>query len=152
MKLFLFCLSVAVLAPFPAADPLDELIPAYEAYVREASPDEAAREEGRSPARWGDLRPESIAAEAEKARALLADIEAAETDRDIDKAILIRLLQGDLMGADFDTARIPFTGDWGFQAEPIFAALRMKVTNVESGEAWAARLNDVPRYFAEKGS
>lgn len=149
MKHFLFALSAVFVAPAAAADPLDELVPAYESYVRDTSPDEAARHAGKKPSSWGDVRPDAVAAQADMARDLLAAIESAGTGRHIDQAILTRLLEADLMAAEFDTARIPFTGDWGFQAEPIFAALRQDISSVEDGEAWIARLNDVPRYFAE---
>ena len=153
MKPFLFALAAgaltAVLAQGAAADPLDALIPAYESYVDAVSPEDAAREENRAPDRWADVRPASIAAQTDAARALLKDVQKAETEHVIDQAILIRLLKSDINWAETDSARIPFTGDWGFQAEPVFAAMRTDIDSVESAEAWIARLNDVPRYFAE---
>ena len=149
MKPFLFALAIGALAHSAAADRLDTLIPAYETYVETASPEDAAREENRAPDRWADVKPATIAAQAEAARALLKDVQKAETEHVIDQAILIRLLKSDIMWAETDSARIPFTGDWGFQAEPVFAAMRTDLDSVEAAEAWIARLNDVPRYFAE---
>ncbi|KCZ56206.1 hypothetical protein HY29_09130 [Hyphomonas beringensis] len=137
------------MVPMAVADPLDELIPAYEAHVKSASPEAAAGDLDQSPHQWSDVSPEAIARHADEARALLEKVQNAETDRVIDQAILERLLQSELMDADYDTARIPFTGDWGFQAQPIFAAMRETVTNEQEGQAWIDRLNDTERYFEQ---
>ncbi|MAN45239.1 MAG: DUF885 domain-containing protein [Alphaproteobacteria bacterium] len=149
MKLFLCALSVAIMAPLAAADPLDELIPAYEAHVKSASPEAAAGDLDESPHQWSDVSPQAVSDYAEEARALLEKVQNAKTDRVIDQAILERLLQSELMEADYDTARIPFTGDWGFQAQPIFAAMRETITTVQEGQAWIDRLNDTDRYFEQ---
>ena len=144
--LTLFFLAFSAVAQ---ADPLDPLVAAYEAHVRQADPDEAA-ESTRSAARsWRDVSPEAVAARAARASRLLAEIEQAESARSIDKAILTRLLTDEINDFRHDSARIPFTGDWGFQAEPVFAAMRLRLRSEEDAEAWIARLNDVPRYFAQ---
>jgi len=137
------------MAPLAAADPLDELIPAYEAHVKSASPEAAAGDLDESPHQWSDVSPQAVSDYAEEARALLEKVQNAKTDRVIDQAILERLLQSELMEADYDTARIPFTGDWGFQAQPIFAAMRETITTVQEGQAWIDRLNDTDRYFEQ---
>ena len=149
LKRFLWVVALFLFAPVALADPMDELIAEYEAYVRDASPAEAARAAGSAPSAWGTVTPEAIAERAARATALRDEIAALETDRTTDQAILMRLLTGDIDDARFDAARIPFTGDWGFQAEPIFAAMQTTITNEAEGDAWIARLNDVPRYFAE---
>jgi uncharacterized protein (DUF885 family) len=133
----------------PAVDPLDSLVGEYEAYVREVNPEQAARDEGRIARQWRNVSPDALAAQAAAAESLIQRIDAAETARSVDKAILKRLLRSDLDDAQYDAARIPFTGDWGFQAEPIFAAMQTTLDSQEDAEAWIARLNDVPRYFAE---
>ena len=104
---------------------------------------------GKPPSAWGKVSPEAVAERAARAEALRDAIAALETDRTTDQAILERLLAGDIDDARYDAARIPFTGDWGFQAEPIFAAMQTKITTEAEGDAWISRLNDVPRYFAE---
>lgn len=147
MKPFLFAVAFGVLAGGAVADPLDQLVPLYEAYADAHSPEGAARKAGTAPDRWSDVRPEAIAAQAEAARALLEDVQKAETGRAIDQTILIRLLNSDIMWAETDSARIPFVGDWGFQAEPVFAAMRTNLDSEAAADAWIARLNDVPRYF-----
>jgi uncharacterized protein (DUF885 family) len=144
-------LAAGILAlSMPAfADPLDPLVEAYETYVMAADPAEAARAAGAAPTGWGHVRPRDIAARAETARALLDEIESADTARTVDAAILKRLLADEISADELDTARIPFTGDWGFQAAPVFAALRLRLRTEDEAEAWVQRLNDVPRYFAE---
>ena len=149
LKRFLWVAALFLIAPPAIADPMDDLIAEYEAYVRDVSPSEAARDAGTAPASWGDVTPEAITERAARALVLRDAIEALETDRTTDQAILERLLTVDIDDARFDAARIPFTGDWGFQAEPIFAAMQTSITNEEEGQAWIGRLNDVPRYFAE---
>ncbi|HBF91098.1 MAG TPA: DUF885 domain-containing protein [Hyphomonas atlantica] len=149
MKPFLFAVAFGGLASVAVADPLDTLVPEYEAYVDANSPEGAARTAGLAPDRWSDVTPEAIAEQADAARALLEEVQKAETEREIDQAILIRLLDSDIVWAETDSARIPFVGDWGFQAEPVFAALRVNLDSEAAAEAWIARLNDVPRYFDE---
>jgi uncharacterized protein (DUF885 family) len=149
LKRFLWVVALFLIAPAAIADPMDDLIAEYEAYVRDVSPSEAARDAGTSPSSWGDVTPEAITERAARAQALRDAVEALETDRTTDQAILERLLAVDIDDARFDATRIPFTGDWGFQAEPIFAAMQTTITNEEEGQAWIDRLNDVPRYFAE---
>ncbi|MBY9066325.1 DUF885 domain-containing protein [Hyphomonas sp. WL0036] len=117
--------------------------------MRQSDPDQAAHSADLEPRHWRDVAPETIAVRAGAARTLLAKVEAAETERKVDKAILTRLLNDEINDFRFDSARIPFTGDWGFQAEPLFAAMRLRIRTVEEAEAWIARLNDVPRYFAQ---
>ena len=147
--LALFLLSLAPVALAAPADPLDALVTAYESHIRAGDPDQAADAGADLPRQWRDVSPEAVVARAARAQALLAEIEAAETARRLDQAILTRLLTDELREVTFDSARIPFTGDWGFQAEPVFAAMRLRVRTAAEAEAWIARLNDVPRYFAQ---
>jgi uncharacterized protein (DUF885 family) len=149
MRLAVVAIGMMALAPLAAADPLDALIEAYAGHVAAGDPVEAARAAGAAPAMWGRVRPRDVAERAAKARALLDEIEASGTARTTDAAILTRLLTEDIRAEAFDTARIPFTGDWGFQAEPLFAALPLRLRSEADAEAWIQRLNDVPRYFAE---
>ncbi|ABI75550.1 conserved hypothetical protein [Hyphomonas neptunium ATCC 15444] len=117
--------------------------------MRLSDPAQARDMGDEAPRRWRDVSPGAVAARAERAAGLLAEIEAAETVRQVDQAILARLLTDELAEYHYDSARIPFTGDWGFQAEPVFAAMRLRLRTADEAEAWIARLNDVPRYFAQ---
>ncbi|MFN3912602.1 DUF885 domain-containing protein [Hyphomonas sp.] len=149
MKPFVLLAGLVALSSAALADPLDPLIADYESFVAAGDPGEAARAAGLAPSGWGHVRRPDIAARAAKARALLDEIEAAETARTVDAAILKRLLAEEISSETFDTARIPFTGDWGFQAAPVFAAMRLRIESEADADAWIQRLNDVPRYFAE---
>ncbi|HAY08228.1 MAG TPA: DUF885 domain-containing protein [Hyphomonas sp.] len=149
MKLGILAACILAAAPAAAADPLDPLIAAYQAYIEAGDPGEAARSAGAAPRTWGSVRLPDINARADQARALLAEIEASDSQRAVDIAILERLLKEDIISAELDMARIPFTGDWGFQAAPVFAAIRARLKSVDDAEAWVQRLDDVPRYFAE---
>lgn len=149
MKLTVLTAGILALSMPAFADPLDPLIEAYETYVMDTDPAEAARAAGTAPTVWGQVRPRDMAVRAQTARALLDEIEAADTARTVDAAILKRLLVEEIRADELDTARIPFTGDWGFQAAPLFAALRLRLKTEEEATAWVQRLNDVPRYFTE---
>lgn len=149
MKLAALTGITLLFAPVVAADPLLPLIERYEAFAEEQNPERAAQARGEAPRSWPDLSLEASAARDAEAAALLGAIRGVETSRTIDRAILIRLLENARLEQAYDLGRIPFTGDWGFQSEPVFAALRLRLRSVEEAEAWIARLNDVPRYFAE---
>jgi uncharacterized protein (DUF885 family) len=155
MKHFLLGLAIAASAPFAvaqapmSADPLDTLVVAYEAFEQETNPDTAARLRGQLPRQWQDVRPEAVTERANRAAALIRRIKSTPTRRTVDQQILLRLLQVHVDAAAHDAARIPFTGDWGFQAEPLFAAMQTRLVTVQDAEAWIARLEDVPRYFED---
>lgn len=136
--------------PFAAlADPLDRLVSAYEMHVRQSDPDQGAGAEEGGPRSWRDVSQQSLGRRNARAVSLLSEVEAAQTRRWIDQAILTRLLRDEIRQYRQDAARIPFTGDWGFQAEPVFAAMRLRLRTEAEAEAWIARLKDVPRYFAQ---
>lgn len=131
------------------ADPLDQYVVAFETYQRDGDPSEDARANDRSPNQWGKVTPEYVEARAAIASDLLLNIQNTDTSRSIDKAIMEQLLHTDIDAYIHDLARIPFTGDWGFHAEPVFAAMQTRLQTVEEANAWIARLDDVPRYFDE---
>ncbi len=149
MKRCVLAAGFLAVAPLAQADPLDGLIARYQSFVEAVDPDEAARSAGAAPTSWGRVRPRDIAERAASARALLDAISVSGTARTVDAAILKRLLEEEVRAETFDTARIPFTGDWGFQAAPVFAAMRLRLKTEADAEAWIRRLNDVPRFFAE---
>ena len=152
MKLAVLAVLIALLSPVALAAPgdkLDALVAAYETHVRQGNPDQAGETGAELARQWRDVSPGALAVRAARAERLLADVEAAETARNLDQAILARLLRDELSDYRTDSARIPFTGDWGFQAEPVFAAMRLRLRTAQEAEAWIARLDDVPRYFAQ---
>lgn len=129
------------------ADSLQAIAEAYEALTLSADPAEAAREENRAPREWADITPEHIEALARQAHSLQARLNGLEDQSSPEWKILSHLLSGYIAEAEFDTARMPFNGDWGFQAEPLFAARQVRIGDEDDAEAWIARINDIPRYF-----
>ncbi|MEM0985985.1 MAG: DUF885 domain-containing protein [Pseudomonadota bacterium] len=158
MRLFLivFLLTATFVSPTKAqAEPqtnvpsLANIIERYIAYEINGDPARAADEDDRAPDRWRDVSPETLATRAEEAKSLREALDRVPEGNAIDQAILAALLDFDIVSAKHDLARIPFTGDYGFHAEPVFAALQTRVQSIEDAEAWISRLNDVPRYFDE---
>ncbi len=142
-----------VLLLFPpalTAQSLPDLIDQYETFNREGDPDEAARARGDDPRTWPTVTPEYIESRAEQAAEMLNALDALEQAAEgPETAILRHLLQASVDAHRYDTARIPFTGDWGFFAAPAYTAMRTRLTTKESAEAWIARINDLPRFFEE---
>lgn len=139
---------MAILLPFAAAaEPLDDVIAAYESFSAAHDPELAARASGTAPRRWPDVTPEAVATRAIEAGQLLKRLDAVDETSATNAVILRRLISDHVHASTFDTARIPFTGDWGFQAEPLFAALSLRFKSEADAEAWIVRLDDVPRYF-----
>lgn len=136
--------------PMLAAQSLPELIDQYEAFNRDGDPDEAARAKGLDARTWPTVTPDFVAARAAQAAEMLAALEALDASAGGPEAAILRhLLQASVDAHRYDTARIPFTGDWGFFAAPAYTAMRTRLTTRESAEAWIARINDLPRFFDE---
>jgi len=150
-----FIVAFAILAaPLAVAedqpDAFASIIEQYEAFARADDPDGAARAEGEKPRHWGQVTPQHVSAHADRARALMQAIEALpDESHGPETAILRQLLQAAIDADTHDTARLPFTGDWGFFSAPHFTARQTRLQNTQDAEAWIARLNDVPRYFAD---
>ena len=126
---------------------LDRVISEYESLVLSGDPGARARIENRAPRRWPDVSHTRIARIASRARELKLELRALGDPASADARILDHLLDEMIMADTFDTARIPFTGDWGFHAEPFFAASNLRLQTAEDAEAWIARLNELPHYF-----
>lgn len=151
-------LSLAAAAPAASHSPpqeaarnatLEQLVIEYEALVRAIDPAEAARAQNRAPDRWADISPERIARTARQARSLRGRLRRIEDQSTPEWKILSHLLDRMVSAGRFDTARVPFNGDWGFQAEPLFAARQLRIENEDDAAAWVERLEDLPRYFSD---
>lgn len=143
--------ALLLASPAAMAQSLAELIDQYETFNREGDPDEAARAEGVEARTWTTVTPQFVESRAEQAAEMLAALNALETsEAGPETAILNHLLQASVDAHRYDTARIPFTGDWGFFAAPPFTAMRTRLTTRADAEAWTARVNDLPRFFDEQ--
>ncbi|MCR9079368.1 MAG: DUF885 domain-containing protein [Hyphomonadaceae bacterium] len=146
-------IGIALLLASPVAmtQSLAELIDQYETFNREGDPDEAARAAGVEARTWATVTPDYVEERAEQAAEMLAALNALETaEAGPETAILNHLLQASVDAHRYDTARIPFTGDWGFFAAPAYTAMRTRLTTRADAEAWTARVNDLPRFFDEQ--
>ena len=143
------CFASAQTEPAESARPagIQPLIEAYEALLRSADPEEAARAQDRAPREWSDISPQEISRMAREARALKRQLLRLDDASSPEAKILTHLLDRLIAADEFDTARLPFNGDWGFQAEPLFVARQLRIANEADAEAWIARLEDLPRYF-----
>lgn len=143
------CFASAQTEPAERARPagIQPLIEAYEALLRSADPEEAARAQDRAPREWSDISPQEISRMAREARALKRQLLRLDDPSSPEAKILTHLLDRLIAADEFDTARLPFNGDWGFQAEPLFVARQLRIANEADAEAWIARLEDLPRYF-----
>ncbi|MEQ9314968.1 MAG: DUF885 domain-containing protein, partial [Henriciella sp.] len=129
------------------ASSLSAIVDDYESLMIAASPSAEARAEERAPSRWSDVSPEYVKSLADQARLLKGRLSQLDEQTSPEWKILSHLLEQMIMDDQFDTARLPFVGDWGFHAEPFFAAKNLRIRTEEDAEAWIQRLNDVPRYF-----
>ena len=133
-----------------SAQSLDQIIDRYEAFDRAGDPEESARASGDAPRSWPVVTPNYVNARARSASQMLAALDAlGYTSEGPEVPILRHLLTAEINAETYDTARIPFTGDWGFFAVPPYTALRTRITTRAQAEAWIDRLNDVPRFFDE---
>ncbi len=132
-----------------APDGFDAFLADFETLEADADPSQAARRSGEAARRWLDVSLEAVSERAERAEALLTRLARLEPKSGVDAAIAAELLRGRIRAAEHDLARIPFTGDYGFHAEPVFTALRLAPADQSEAEAWIDRLRDVPRYFAQ---
>ena len=148
--IFLF-LAIILCQALPArANELADLIQRYERFHEQGSPEARARAALSEPNSWSDITPAYFARRAEQAETLLNQLQGlTDLTPGPERAILEHLLQAEINAHLYDQARIPFTGDWGFYSVPVNAAMRTRLTRSDKAEAWIARLNDVPRFFAD---
>lgn len=143
--------SCIIASPIATADEtLDDIIDRYEAFNSAGDPEENAEAQGKEPTVWNTVTPEYIAQRATEASEMLENLNSIEDlPTGPEAAILRHLLQSHIDAHAYDTARIPFVGDWGFFAEAPFTAMRTRANTRAKAEAWIERLNDLPRYFDE---
>ncbi|MGF1461653.1 MAG: DUF885 family protein [Maricaulaceae bacterium] len=102
--------------------------------------------------RLPDVRPETIAAQLDQAQAFLKRAMAIPT-RDLDaedqlnRDLLIWVLENRLARGAFDEARMPFVNDSGFHAQLLQLSSQTWPRDLRDAEAWLNRLLDAPRFF-----
>jgi uncharacterized protein (DUF885 family) len=148
-------MSVAIIAsPVTRADDIAAIVRDYDAYNRAQDPIRAAQRGDLAAARrWPD---DSPAAVTQRRQALLEfqhRLRAVEPaglgpDDALNRELLVERVDLALEGLGFDEERMPFISGDGFYTTPDYAALNTRISNEATAEAWIARLEALPAYFA----
>ena len=148
--------TVAVVVPtHPARAPLDALVSDYEAWNLAQSPISAGQNGDRDA--LSKLPDASLAADKDRQKALeafkarLNAISASSLDAEgqLNRAFLARIIDDQLTSLSFDTSRFAFTGDDGFHLLAPYLATVTPLNSVADAEAWIARLEALPKYYAD---
>ncbi|MEL6857212.1 MAG: DUF885 domain-containing protein [Pseudomonadota bacterium] len=142
--------AICFMPPVTTAETLSDVIEQYESFNRAGDPDEIAKARGEDASVWNQVAPDYIEARAEEAAEMLMHLNALPPSDGPEAAILRHLLQAHINADAYDTARVPFTGDWGFFSSPGYTALRTRITTRAQADAWLDRLGDIPRYFDDQ--
>jgi uncharacterized protein (DUF885 family) len=138
------------------ADDIGSVVRDYDAYLRTIDPVRAAERGDREAARrWPDNSPAAVAtrkAQLERFRARVKVLEGAPlTGEDaLNRALLRDRLALALEGLAFDEERIPFISGDGFYTTADYAALNTIISSAADAEAWLARLDALPGYYARE--
>ena len=145
----------AVQADPAAEQALAGVIQDYERLLREADPVTAGQDGDRAALRrLPDVRPETQRAERDRLAALgerLAAIDAAALSAPsaLNHRLLTRNVREAVEEAGFDFERIAFENDSGFHTLGDYLARTTTIASREDAEAWLARLQALPEYYAQ---
>jgi len=134
---------------------LSDLITAFEAYERAADPYAAGRAGDRAAARrLPDVSAKALAARTVQRQEFLSRAKsiASETLTGADRlnhALLIWTLERRIDEAAFGQERIPFSSDSGFFTLGSFLPRAQRFASLGDFENYLARLEDMPRFFAD---
>lgn len=147
----LFCVAFSFLVTLSvAADPaLEAVISDYEAMEEKYSTPKVEIRGRKVKTGWKDVSPEALAEEAAAKAALLSrlneiDRDALDEEEKLNLDILKVILNSAVTRAQFDEARLPFTGDWGFHSSITFDVSRERLTDKEGTEYLIQRIEAVP--------
>ncbi|MAK62863.1 MAG: DUF885 domain-containing protein [Ponticaulis sp.] len=156
MRSLLFSVFICGLAgcssvPTYARENLDEIIADYEALDVDIGDSDSVAEDEVSPD-WPDISLEyqaKMLAGLQRIQVRLNDVEGDELSEDdaLNLAILRTIVNDRVMLAEFDDMRIPFTGDWGFQANIVFDVSRTRIKTEADAEALIARILGIPDHL-----
>ena len=151
--LVLSTVSTQALAQDSAGDRLDALADEYYDYqLDQYGLSETASGSVRQGGRLATVTPEANQARAAQYQQYLARLQAIETtgfdETDKTNALVLRtLLEADIGDARFAEWEMPFDSDSNFWS---YLAGRSGFSTVDEYENYIARMNDIPRYFAEQ--
>lgn len=158
MRLILACLAL-IAAPIAAhADPAEDfaaLVADFEADRAEANVITRGRRGDLEAASvWPDM---SFDAMARRDRAMAAFLERLEgidpgalpSDQRASHAVLAYVLEGAAAIPASRSNLTPFSNDSGFHTRPDFVAMGTRLRSADEAEAWIARIEALPEYFAQ---
>ena len=157
MRAFLACLCL-IFTPSALADPAEDfaaLAADFEAHQAERDVITRGRRGDLDAAsRWPDASLDAIEAHDGAMAGFLErleqiDREALAADQAASYAVLAYLLESQAAIPASRTAMTPFTNDSGFHTRPDFVALGTRLRTVDAAEAWIARIQALPTYFAQ---
>jgi uncharacterized protein (DUF885 family) len=128
----------------------------YDAFARAQDPVRAAqRGDPEAARRWPENSPAAVAARRdaliEFQRRLQAVPAAGLADEDaLNRGLLLDRTASALEGLGFDEERIPFISGDGFYTTADYAALNTRLLDEASAEAWIARLQALPAFYARE--
>lgn len=131
------------------------LVEDFEAFELANNPGRRARQGDLDAARiWPDVSPEALTAQAAQEAAFLARVEAIDaealTGQDrVSHAVLDYLLRYRVELEPFAGVRAPFTSDSGFFSAPTYSAASARPRSIAEGEAWIAKIRNIPGYFEQ---
>ncbi len=159
-RILVALLAAAILTFLPVtparADDVAAIVRDFDAYSRAQDPVRAAqRGDAGAARRWPDNSPGAVAARKsslqEFRRRLLATPVAGLGDEDaLNRELLLGRVELALDGLAFDEERLAFISGDGFYTTADYAALNTPLDDAADAEAWIARLQALPAYYARE--
>jgi uncharacterized protein (DUF885 family) len=151
-------LTVSVIAATPTTpvDSMSAIVRDFDAYARQQDPIRAAdRGDMDAARRWPDDSPAAVAARKTSLlefRRRLQSVSPAglEPEDALNRALLIARVDSALEGFQFDEERIAFISGDGFYTTPDYAALNTRLPEAVAADAWLARMQAIPEYYARE--
>jgi uncharacterized protein (DUF885 family) len=152
----LLLVSLIASSPSVGADDIASIVRDFDAYGRTQDPIRAAQRGDLAAARrWPDDTPQAVV---ERRTALLGFQQRLQAiaprglapDDALNRELLVDRVALALEGLGFDEERMPFISGDGFYTTPDYAALGTSIVDEATAEAWIARLEALPQYFASQ--
>ena len=146
-------LLVAALLAATPHESLNKLVNDYDAFDRQVDPISAGQDGDRaSLSRWPDDSPASLAAQKQtltslKARLVAIPPSGLDANDSLNRALLTDIIDDRLDDLAFDTARMPFTDEDGFQTYPDYLGHTTAIHDRFEADAWLARIAGIPHFY-----
>jgi uncharacterized protein (DUF885 family) len=138
------------------ADDVPSIVRDYDAFARTQDPVRAAQRGDREAARrWPDNSPAAVAARRDSLLGFRRRLQAVPAvglaDEDgLNRGLLLDRTASALEGLGFDEERMPFISGDGFYTTADYAAFNTRLLDEAAAEAWIARLQALPAFYARE--